>query len=115
MQSDLNIITLPFYLIVKSVFQLTLIALSFTLKRSYSLIHSVVYCVILLALMIVIYVTRPHNYMRFNLWTMAVICGNVWLAFLSSIENYAENTSSIALYIFLFIGWVAIAICAFAL
>ena len=99
----------------QSIFQLTLIALSFTVRRSISLLHSSVFVTLLLALIVVVIFTRPHNYMRFNLWSIVVIMFNVWLAFMTTIRDVMPNASPIALWIFLFLGWLVIAAMALLL
>ena len=53
--------------------------------------------------------------MRFNLWSIVVIMFNVWLAFMTTIRDVMPNASPIALWIFLFLGWLVIAAMALLL
>ncbi|MEE4248121.1 MAG: hypothetical protein V2I33_22230, partial [Kangiellaceae bacterium] len=65
MQKDLNVITLPLYLVAKSVVSVLLIALSKSLSRDSVVGHSILFMLILVGLIGLVQRIKPYNYNRF--------------------------------------------------
>lgn len=105
---DLNVTTLPLYLICKSVFQLWLIMLAKTLAIVNVIAHSIVYFISIVLFTLLIFKMRPYNYNRFNLWQVFIFVCLCWVALLN-IGNLAFSFEALTTSLLLFIGLGVIA------
>jgi hypothetical protein len=106
MQKDPNVVTLPLYLVIKSVVSVLLIALSKTISHDSNVGHSILFMLILLGLIGIVHWIRPYYYNRFNLWQKAILAGLIWLTFLSLINHSAEINSAVAIAFLIIGGWL---------
>ncbi|CAG9319119.1 unnamed protein product [Blepharisma stoltei] len=109
LQGMLHVKTSPTYLMVKTIFQITLIVMNKTIKRSQDITHGCLFVTVLIGYIIFTFKFKPYNYARFSWWQGLVLIGVAWLAFISTIAIGIQNyfTSLLAI---LFLGWVIIII-----
>ena len=109
---DLNVTTLPLYLVCKSIFQIWLIMLMETLFLVSNLGHAIVYLISCLLYTVLIILMRPYNYNRYNLWQVAVFIAIDWVAILNLV-NVSYGLDELIGIILMLCGFGAIVI-AFA-
>lgn len=105
----LHIKTSPRYLMLKSVYQVTLIVLNKTLKRYSAEAHDIVYLLLIFAYLAFLTKAKAYNYERLNMWQILGIGSIMWLGVICTIFNYAYQNQT-ALVIVLFFGWIFIGI-----
>ncbi|CAG9319135.1 unnamed protein product [Blepharisma stoltei] len=109
LQLMLHVKVVPLYLMVKSIFQISLIVMNKTIKRSQEIAHSVLFIIVLLVYIIFTFKFKPYNYPRFSWWQGLSLIGVEWLAFISTIAIGIQD-DFIPLLVVLIFGWFIIAI-----
>ena len=102
----------PFFLLVKTCFQILLIAVGKSLQGIEPISHGVVFSVLILAFAIFTLKTRPFNYTRCNLWEFLSLMAVFYFSLLATICLGAEQTHY-AWFISLAVGWGAIGLAGF--
>jgi hypothetical protein len=84
-QCELHVLISPLFMVVKSNFQMLLIALTKTVERFSSTANIFVYLALMIAFTVYVIILPPFNYGRFNLWQTLFLFANIWLALMASI------------------------------
>lgn len=104
-QPALHVKTSPGFLMLKTMYQVTLIVLSKTVKRIWPFAHSVVYTGVSLCFTGLVIWKKPFNYARPNLWQVVLMAGIVWLGLLSCISAGLDHIGNLVLVALLLSGW----------
>jgi len=104
-QPALHVKTSPGFLMLKTIYQVTLIVLSKTVKRIWPFAHSVAYTGVSLAFTVLVIWRKPFNYARPNLWQVVLMAGIVWLGLLSCISAGLDYVGNLVLVVVLLSGW----------
>ncbi|CAG9319100.1 unnamed protein product [Blepharisma stoltei] len=107
LQPMLHVKSSPYFLMVKTVIQVLLIAMNKTVRRAQDITHRILFIFVMIFYVVFLLKFKPYNYPRFNLWQNLSLIGVVWLAILSTIA-LGVKVNSIILTILLFIGWLII-------
>ncbi|CAG9319101.1 unnamed protein product [Blepharisma stoltei] len=107
LQSMLHVKASPVYLMVKTIFQITLIVMNKTIKRSQDIAHGCIFLVALIIYTIFTFKFKPYNYGRFSWWQGLILIGVAWLAFISTISILIKHDFA-ALLVVLILGWFSI-------
>ena len=94
----------PFFLLLKTCFQILLIAIGKSLQSSSPIAHGVVFTIIISIFTGLIYKLKPFNYNRCNLWEFSSMVAVSYLSFLATL-SYVRNPTHIGWFIALAIGW----------
>jgi hypothetical protein len=105
----LHVKALPKYLMLKSVFQVVLIILNKTLKKSSPAAHSLVFIAFLALYSFLIVLKDSYNYPRLRLWHRLGGIGLVFLTLIWIFNEYLYKKKVVWLPV-LFIGWLCIVI-----
>lgn len=104
-QPALHVKTSPGFLMLKTIYQVTLIVLSKTVKRTWPFAHSIVYTAVSAVFTGLVIWQKPFNYARPNLWQCVLMAGIVWLGLLSCISAGVDNIGNLVLVALLLAGW----------
>ena len=94
----------PFFLLLKTCFQILLIAIGKSLQSSSPIAHGVVFTIIISIFTGLIYKLKPFNYNRCNLWEFSSMVAVSYLSFLATL-SYVKNPTHVGWFIALIIGW----------
>ncbi|CAG9319105.1 unnamed protein product [Blepharisma stoltei] len=109
LQSMLHVKSSPVYLMVKTIFQIAMIVMNKTIKRSQDIAHGCLFIAVLAIYTIFTFKFKPYNYARFSWWQGLILIGVTWLAFISTIAIVINRDLSVLLAILIF-GWCIIGI-----
>ena len=104
-QPALHVKTSPGFLMLKTIYQVTLIVLSKTVKRTWPFAHSIVYTAVSAGFTGLVIWKKPFNYARPNLWQSVLMVGIVWLGLLTCISVGMDSIGNLVLVALLLIGW----------
>jgi hypothetical protein len=105
-QQSLSIYASPRFLMLKSVIQMFIIALSKTVgKHSYET-HLFIFMIFSFAFFVHSLKFKPFNYARLSMWHSLSLGGVYWLALLNILDKM--TSANMAYVILLFVGWAAI-------
>jgi hypothetical protein len=107
--TNINIRTNSLYLVIKNIAYVALVVLGKILKTDYRLAHSLVFGVIVIAILIFINKAIPYNFDRANLWAKIMLTCVVWntLVCIISMCISSENLIWVLLQV---LGWISILI-----
>jgi ABC-type branched-subunit amino acid transport system substrate-binding protein len=103
-RTGLNLKIKPFFLLLKTCYQILLIAIGKSLQSSSPMAHGVVYTILISIFTVCIYKIQPFNYNRCNLWELSSMIAVSYLSFLATL-SYAKEPTHIAWFIALVVGW----------
>lgn len=104
----LNIRVNATYLVFKNINVLTLIVIAKVLKEDYALIHSIIFIILQLAIVVFLFFLKnPFNYDRANLWCKTLAICVVWNTFVCILSNSIFK-NQVYLVILQMVGWVVI-------
>ncbi|CAG9313848.1 unnamed protein product [Blepharisma stoltei] len=106
-QIQLHVKTLPLFLMVKTVVQVSLVVMNKTIKRAQSTVHAVLFVAVLICYVIFVHKYKPYNYQRYSWWEFISLIAVIWLSILATI-NAEINGSSYGWIMTLLAGWLAI-------
>ena len=100
----LNIKIQPFFLLLKTCFQILLISVSKSLQGISPLANGIIFTFIISAFGIATYKIRPFNYSRFNLWEISSIAAICFYSVLATVSQqvFPDN---LMWFVALVIGW----------
>ncbi|CAG9329487.1 unnamed protein product [Blepharisma stoltei] len=99
----------PLHLMVKTVFQVSLIILNKTVKRAQDITHGALFTLIVIIFGIFGFKNQSYNYPRFTWWHFLTMVAVSWSSFITTINIGLGKTTSPLWVILLAIGWVIIA------
>jgi hypothetical protein len=108
-KTNLNIMSKPIFLLVKTCLQIVLIAVGKSLQAIDKLAHGIFFSTLILGFMIYVIKVKPFNYKRCNLWEALTLFAVFWISFLAMISRYADPTN-IAWFISLISVWLVLII-----
>ncbi|CAG9331441.1 unnamed protein product [Blepharisma stoltei] len=85
LQNNLHVISIPLFLMVKTVVQILLIVLNKTLKRADEVVHGFLFVGLLILSIAFILKFKAYNYPRFTFWQILSLAGVAWIALLGTI------------------------------
>ena len=103
-QLYLHINTAPAYLMVKTIYQVSIIVMNKTIGEVFAILHSFLFLATTLAFFMFTVWRRPYGYSRANLWHYVSLVCVLWLSLLSTIEPLTPNASVVMWVSLLFIG-----------
>ncbi|CAG9309812.1 unnamed protein product [Blepharisma stoltei] len=103
---NINIKTLPLFLMLKSVFQVSVIVLNKTVKTFSQSLHGLLYNILLIIFIYICYKKKPYNDSRMNLWQIISYFAILWSVSISSLY-YLLHTKLANLWLLpQVIGWI---------
>jgi ABC-type branched-subunit amino acid transport system substrate-binding protein len=105
----LNIKIQPFFLLLKTCFQILLISVSKSLQGISPLANGIIFTCIISAFGIATYKIKPFNYSRFNLWEISSISAICYFSILSTI-SLQYDPKNLMWFVALILGWGVILI-----
>ncbi|CAG9309810.1 unnamed protein product [Blepharisma stoltei] len=102
----INIKTRPLFLMLKSVFQVSVIVLNKTVKTFSQSLHGLLYNILLSVFLYICYKKKPYNDSRMNLWQIISYFAILWSVTLSSLYWLLPEKSAKIWLLSQFIGWI---------
>ncbi|CAG9331229.1 unnamed protein product [Blepharisma stoltei] len=106
-QNQLHVKTLPLFLMIKTVIQVSLIVMNKTIKRAQSTAHAVLFIVVIALYTLFIHKYKPYNYQRYSWWEFITLVAVLWISILAIIHTVVDDSSP-AWIVTLFAGWIII-------
>ncbi|CAG9309848.1 unnamed protein product [Blepharisma stoltei] len=108
--STINVRARPWYMMLKSLWQIGIIVLNKTLKPENSALFGLIYIIFFSSFTIFCIKRKPYNYHRFNLWLSVSHFAVLWSLIVSSVFLVSGNHFTL-FWIFLeYLGWTVIII-----
>ncbi|CAG9309825.1 unnamed protein product [Blepharisma stoltei] len=109
-ESFINIKTRPLFLMVKSVFQVSIIVLNKTVKPQSQALHGLSYSALLCVLIFICIKKKPYNESRMNLWQIISYLAILWSVVLSSLYWIIPTKIMEAWILSEYLGWIILII-----
>ena len=107
----LNIKIKPFFLLLKTCFQILLISVSKSLQGISPLANGIIFTFIISAFGLVTFKIRPFNYARFNLWEIGSIAAVCFYSVLATVSQQVQP-DNLMWFVALAVGWgVILVVC----
>ncbi|CAG9330179.1 unnamed protein product [Blepharisma stoltei] len=100
----------PRHLMLKTIFQITLIVMNKTVKRAQDIAHGAIFTFFVLVFAVFTHGHKAYNYPRFSWWLTLSLFGIVWESFLTTINIGIGNSDSLVWVFILIAGWGIIGI-----
>ncbi|CAG9332926.1 unnamed protein product [Blepharisma stoltei] len=107
LQPILHVKAVPLFLMVKTMVQIALIVMNKTVKRAQSILHGILFLIVMSFYIIFLFKFKPYNYARFSWWQTLILIAVLWLSFLSVIEQSIGGNQIILISILCF-GFIII-------
>ena len=107
-RTGLNLKIKPFFLLLKTCCQILLIAIGKSLQSTSPIAHGIVYTILISVFTVLIYILKPFNYNRCNLWELSSMIAVSYLSFLATLSN-VKSPTHVGWFIALAVGWFLIA------
>ncbi|CAG9329483.1 unnamed protein product [Blepharisma stoltei] len=98
----------PSHLMVKTIFQVSLIVLNKTVKRTQDIAHGALFTLIVIIFGTFGFKNQPYNYPRFTWWHFLTLIAVSWSSIITTINICLDKSSSPLWTSLLIIGWLII-------